>query len=1305
MVITSGGSTKTDVTLNSLTFGLGRNSLNLDVYQGSGSSETVTIGNLVRDPANHGVFYSNNYTTLNHSGTSTAGGQGINSSVFKISQINGAAGPVRRLFTNATTTLSSATITVGPTAGLGLAAGMTVSGIPGAGTGVIQSVGATTIVLTSGVGVTASTTASLDVDNLTNGIIGGWFIISGGSFATYDSVYGVSELGDSRGAFTARAYTTGDMKSNNTTLTGNFNDGNTYTSTSNVLTTGVKQFNTLKLAPGATSTITPVSGTSYEFNVGWMTNAGSSSTWDAVDATNTMKGLGSDLYIFLNQSSATINTKITGSAALNFMGTNTLVLAPKFASNDYSGGTYVQSGTLNLSATATFLAVPGDLFVNNASVSMSAVANQIATSSNVSFTGSGRVTLGNYTANTTQTLAKLDFLNDGGTDNPGLYYMADSTTGTSGVVSKVILTATNAITAVNNSFATTPFIALTRGTAGSTQPTASLEFSAANPVITVNGGLAATGLVISVPITQNGSMTSLTKAGTGLLALSGANTFSSPFTLSAGSLLFGVDTAGSVGALSSGPVGTGTLTLANGTALLSNSATRFNSNAIVAQGNFSFGGVNQLNNLTLNGPLTLSSATAVIGVPSAAVTATLNGTVTASAPSGGTGLTKTGDGILVFGSGSSLVLNGAGLRVSGGIVTAGKANQVAASSLLTVDAGAGYDLNGFDHTLNSIAGAGFITNSVASAATLTLGDSTNFTFAGVLADNTAGNANSKLNLAKMGTGTVTLTGANLHAGTVNVAQGTLRVAGTGSVGSGSVAVVDTLEYARTDTYVLPNVFSGTGALSFTGVGGVAKLTGTSPTNSLVVSVAGGTLQLGDNGTTGSLDAPTIALGSGATLRFARSDSYDFSTAISSVVTNNGVIEQAGAGTTKLVVSNSFTGDVSITAGELEAAGTSSLEFARQIVIGAAGSLRVSADDALGFGPGPDVIINGGLMRLLAPLNTVAQGSVHDLTLDGGTISSGSVGSGSNSLYLTGSLNVTNNATISARDVGLINFSSGAASGNATNITVATGKTLTFSGTITDDPYGNLSSFDKNGAGTMILSGNNAGMTGAVTVSGGTVVVNHANALGDGSAVTNVVTVSNTGRVTSSIAAPIAAPITVTTGGTIAVGDSAIGNLRMSSLTLSPGAQIELKIWDVTQAAGVGYDKIDFGALDLSGASAANKYKIVLKSMNSATTFGNAANLNLPTAPENFGSFDFGRFTVGSSTIGANISDVFSFDASQFTYTGGTASDAGLWRINFDTANGYVTLTAVPEPSTYGFALGALALAAAAIRRRRQVKKA
>ena len=43
-------------------------------------------------------------------------------------------------------------------------------------------------------------------------------------------------------------------------------------------------------------------------------------------------------------------------------------------------------------------------------------------------------------------------------------------------------------------------------------------------------------------------------------------------------------------------------------------------------------------------------------------------------------------------------------------------------------------------------------------------------------------------------------------------------------------------------------------------------------------------------------------------------------------------------------------------------------------------------------------------------------------------------------------------------------------------------------------------------------------------------------------------------------------------------------------------------------------------------------------------------------------------------------------------------------MSYNSGTGDITLTAVPEPSTYGLAIGALAFAIAAIRRRKRQEK-
>jgi len=157
-----------------------------------------------------------------------------------------------------------------------------------------------------------------------------------------------------------------------------------------------------------------------------------------------------------------------------------------------------------------------------------------------------------------------------------------------------------------------------------------------------------------------------------------------------------------------------------------------------------------------------------------------------------------------------------------------------------------------------------------------------------------------------------------------------------------------------------------------------------------------------------------------------------------------------------------------------------------------------------------------------------------------------------------------------------------------------------------------------------------------------------------------------------------------------------------------GSTLEWQVKNASGAAGTGYDTFTVsGALDLSNASSNNRINLRISSLDgngNGTDLGNPLNFDPPLGGTPIRTFTFA--TVGSLTLGsnANINDAFTITVGDFHYTGGNSSNAGLWSLSY--ADNIVTLTAVPEPSTYGFGLGALALAAAAIRRRkRQATKA
>lgn len=118
------------------------------------------------------------------------------------------------------------------------------------------------------------------------------------------------------------------------------------------------------------------------------------------------------------------------------------------------------------------------------------------------------------------------------------------------------------------------------------------------------------------------------------------------------------------------------------------------------------------------------------------------------------------------------------------------------------------------------------------------------------------------------------------------------------------------------------------------------------------AVASGTLQLGNGGTTGSL-AGNISVSSGAVLALNRSDTVNFTNAIS----GNGAVVQAGSGTTIFSGLQAYTGSTIIQAGELQVNGqisSSNVQINPQGILAGTGTLGSVA--------GLSNVVNSGIVR-------------------------------------------------------------------------------------------------------------------------------------------------------------------------------------------------------------------------------------------------------------------------------------------------------------------------------------------------------
>jgi autotransporter-associated beta strand protein/T5SS/PEP-CTERM-associated repeat protein len=405
-----------------------------------------------------------------------------------------------------------------------------------------------------------------------------------------------------------------------------------------------------------------------------------------------------------------------------------------------------------------------------------------------------------------------------------------------------------------------------------------------------NGGT----LLVSGMISGAGN---LTKANTGMLVLTGSNSYTGGTTITGGTLL--VVNPNALGA-SSNPlaVNGGTLDL-NGynvaVGTLSGS-----SGALISGGTGIT--VNQSSNATYAGTIQNGSGTPALTKDGpATLTLTGNNNYTGGTTIKTGMLTVTSSGSINHGGADMTVGNLSGdngsLHISGGTVTD-------AHSWLGYNTGSTGTATVTSGTWNS----SFLTVGYSGTGILNINGGTVTDDFGELAIYSAGTAtvtsgtwnnSGDLYIGKAGTGTL-----NVNGGTVTDSSGYL---GYGSVGTATVS--SGIWSNSSNLYV----GFGSGTLNLTNSGVVTIASGTGTMTLGYTAGSSGTLNIGTGGTAGTLNAAVVTCSSGtATVNFNHTGIYTFAPKLS----GNLVVNKLASGTTILSASNTYTGDTTVTAGTL-----------------------------------------------------------------------------------------------------------------------------------------------------------------------------------------------------------------------------------------------------------------------------------------------------------------------------------------------------------------------------------------------------
>ncbi|MDZ4782669.1 MAG: autotransporter-associated beta strand repeat-containing protein [Planctomycetia bacterium] len=749
------------------------------------------------------------------------------------------------------------------------------------------------------------------------------------------------------------------------------------------------------------------------------------------------------------------------------------------------------------------------------------------------------------------------------------------------------------------------------------------QTGAMNPIGSITNSGSGTGVVTFSNVIGTNVTGVFQNSATSQLTLTAANTFTSGVTINAGTLA----ASGSANVLGTGA---STLTLAGGTLDLRHSALLAFNRATTVTGdatiiseksvagvgvNYTFGALSiGGNTLSVNGGnVTSGTAGLIFGATTFSGDATFN---IANPVGGGATLltlgalndggaartiTKSGLATMTLATAATSIVDGTRFNISAGTLNSN--NATALGTLATVDVADGALFNvGATQTIGALSNTTTSLNTgsvtVGSGFVLTMGSTNNLnaTFSGVISG--AGG------IAKGGSGTQTLTGANTFAGPVTVREGVLALAGGNNrlATSGSAAYVVTLGSGTTSGKLALGGAGGPVSQTFnqTTASGILVTSGTGTANSVVGGADNGGNPAGNS-------VLTLNIGTGFT------DTYDGLIGGPGLFENNINLVKSGGGI--LVLSGDLSGwtgtgsgpndptrpTLTITGGVLRLTSTAVLNTA---VFNTGGLI-----DDQGFTAGANfsLITTGGLITLSSPTDdfssvgiTAASHGVVALNFN----NTGVTGFNGSDMYL-GAVGARrySGTTLAAGALNTYRFGGGApwaALGTATTggsggyLQIATENVVTGANNVIIGDNGSYNS----GAG--LFGGNstveftaNQNYTGTTTLAGGTLVVSDINQLGNpttpaGSIIFDGGIFRYAGNNSDiSARATIAGGAVIDTNGQSVAFAAGIGNSNTGTSGLSDGGLAKIGLGTLTLSGAntyTGTTRVSAGTLQLNGAT-------------------------------------------------------------------------------------------------------------------------